>query len=102
VQVGPEDPTAHLVGDTQQVMVIVPVNAEINEAQYVGQEYGKHGAQCRELDPMGDLQLQHHDGHNDREHRIAEYFHSRLAHHSAPATVLPLFNRYHCRRALFL
>src|SRR5580765_4447038 len=66
-------------------MVIAPVDAEIDEAQHVAQEYRKHGAQGREVDPMGDLQLQHHDGHNDRQHRIAEYFHSRLAHYSAPA-----------------
>src|SRR5687768_8427966 len=68
-------------------MVIVPVDAEIDEAQHVAQEYWKQGAQSRELDPMGDLHLQHHDGHDDREYGIAECFHSRLAHASAPANV---------------
>src|SRR5687768_6630986 len=66
-------------------MVIVPVDAEIDEAQHVAQEYWKQGAQSRELDPMGDLQLQHHNGHDDREYRIAECFHSGLTHQSAPA-----------------
>jgi hypothetical protein len=67
VQIGPEDPAAHVVGDTQHVVVIVPVNAEVEEAQHVAQEYRQQAAQIRELDSMGDLHLEHHDGHDDRE-----------------------------------
>jgi hypothetical protein len=48
-------------------MVIVPVNAEVGEAQHVAQEHRHQNAQISELDPMWNLHLQHHDGHDDGE-----------------------------------
>ena len=38
VQVRPQDAAAHVRGGMQQVVVIVPVDADVDEAQHVAQE----------------------------------------------------------------
>jgi hypothetical protein len=52
-----------------EVVVIVPINPEVNEAQDVTEEDGEQGAQCRETGAVGHFQLQHHDGDDDRDNR---------------------------------
>ena len=58
----------------QQVMMVVPVNPDIDEAEAVVQEYGHQIMQRREGVAMGYMQLQHHDGDDDSKHTIAEGF----------------------------
>ena len=42
VQVGPQSCTVHALSCVQQVMMIVPINSDVNEAQDVAQENSYH------------------------------------------------------------
>jgi len=79
-QVGPQHAAVHLVGGVQQVMVVVPVNADVDEAQHVAQEHWPQRQQVGQLFAVRHFDLQHHDGDDDGEHTIAEGFESVLVH----------------------
>ena len=56
------------------MMMIVPVDAEIDEAQDIVQENGNNRLKRRPIRAVRDFQFQHHDRDDDREHAVAERF----------------------------
>ena len=59
----------------QHVMVIVPVDAEIDEAEHVAQEHRDLWApEASTLVAVRHLQLEHHDGDDDGNHTVAKRF----------------------------
>ena len=61
-------------------MVVVPVDAEIDEAQQITQELRHQRFQRGEFDTVRHFQFQHHDGDDDGEHAVAEGFEPVLLH----------------------
>jgi len=61
-------------------MMIVPVDADINEAQYVSQENGHERLEDGPIRSVRDLQLQHHDRDDDGEYTVAEGFEAIAFH----------------------
>src|SRR6185436_11700856 len=61
-------------------MMIVPINADINEAQNVTQKDRQQRLERSRFGAVGDFQLQHHDRDNDRQHSVAERFQTILFH----------------------
>ena len=64
----------------KHVVVVIPIDTKIDEAQDVAQEYGDQGHQSLDALTVGHLQLQHHDGDDDGDHAIAERFKPILSH----------------------
>ena len=64
----------------EQVMVVVPVDADVDEAQHVAERTGSSGRSAARSEPCGDLQLEHHDGDDDGDHAIAEGFEAAFGH----------------------
>ena len=54
--------------------MVVPIDADIDEAQHVAGENWQHRQKRRQIDAVGHFQLQHHDGDDDGEHAVAEGF----------------------------
>jgi hypothetical protein len=86
VQVGPEDGSVDIPGGVQHVMVVVPVDPQEHEAQHVAEEHGQERLQGSEVGTVRDLQLQHHDRDENRDHAIAEGLQARLAHEKTATT----------------
>ena len=80
MQVRPQDRAVDPVDHVQHVVMVVPVDADEDEAHQVGQ---KHGHQRLQRVPPGSVrhfQLEDHDRDDDRDHAVAECFKARFAH----------------------
>ena len=94
VQVGPQHAAGHVGGRVQQVVVVVPVDADVDEAQHVAQEHRPQLRDRGQVVAVGHVQLQHHDRDDDGQHAIAERLESTLAHlasarrNAAPRSIL--------------
>ena len=80
MQVGPQYPAAYMLGDVQHVVMIVPVNAEIDEAQHITEKNRQQRTQGGQINTVRHFHFQHHDGDDDGEHAIAERLHAVFAH----------------------
>src|SRR6266550_5630047 len=86
MQICPEDTPIYVCNGMQQVMMIVPVNSQKYETKYVTQKYRDQWSKRSQVGSMRCLQLEHHDSDDDRDHPIAECFHSVLGHWFLPSS----------------
>jgi hypothetical protein len=86
VQVRPERRAGDRAARVEHVMMIVPVDADEDEAQDVAEEDRQQRPQFVQAVAMRHPELQHHDRDDDRDHTIAERFQPSLAH---PASLFP-------------
>src|SRR6266403_3330503 len=98
MQVRPQYPTRHPVGEIEHGMLSVPVDGEDDEAEYVGEKYRKESRQRRQVGAMRHLKLQHHDRDEDRDHSITERAQPFIAHRVA-CSMSPRFDRFTIYRA---
>ena len=68
------------LGRVQQVVMVVPVDAQHHEAEDVGQKHRGERLQRGQVGPVRRLQLQHDDRDQDRDHAVAEGLETRLVH----------------------
>ena len=64
----------------QHMVMVVPVDADVDEAQYIAQEHRDQWRKSLDALAMRRLQLQHHDGDDDGDHAGAECFDPILTH----------------------
>src|SRR5258707_1813663 len=80
MQIRPQHATIDVLDCLQQVMMIAPIDAYKNKTQQVTEKHWGNGNQRLPTGDMRHLQLQNHDGDNNRNHAIAECFQSALGH----------------------
>src|SRR5262249_38818587 len=80
VAVGPQNEAVDARNGVQHVMMVVPVDREIDEAEHVAEEMRSRAYQRRPVGAMRQLQLQHHDGDDDGDDAVAESRQTFLAH----------------------
>jgi hypothetical protein len=61
-------------------MVVVPVDAEEDEAEHVGAQFCRQRRQPRPIVTFGRLKLEHHDGDQNCNDAVAERFEPPFAH----------------------
>src|SRR5215472_3172464 len=89
VQIGPEHCARHPGAGMEHVMMIVPVNTNIEKTHDVAEEHRQYRYQGFQAAALRYLHLQHHDRDDDRDHAVTERFQSPLAH---LASCVPLVN----------
>jgi hypothetical protein len=80
VQVRPEDLAVDPLGRVQHVVVVVPVDAEVDEAEHVRQEHRGQRAQRVPVRAVRDLQLEDQDRDQDGDDAVTERLETPLAH----------------------
>ena len=80
VRIGPQDPAGGATGRVQQMVVIVPVDPQEDEALQVAEELRNERDDHLQFGRIRGLQLQHHDGNDDGDDAIAECFQSGFGH----------------------
>src|SRR5262249_43009825 len=88
VQVCPKDRACYRRGGMQQVVVVVPVDADINETQDVAEEDRQYGQQVVRFVAVRYFHFQHHDRDDDRNPAVAETLQSSRPHLPSPLTRL--------------
>src|SRR5678815_1889050 len=79
VEVRPEHAAGHLFGGVKQVMMVVPVDADVDETQCIAEKVWKQWSYRTKIRPVRNLQFQDHDGDDDRHHTIAECLESTFS-----------------------
>src|SRR5437870_1151858 len=82
MQVGPEDAAVNKPGRLQEMVVVVPVDADKDKTERIAQKDRDQRAQRIEADTVRRLHFEHHDGDDDRYHAITECFQSPFTHPS--------------------
>jgi hypothetical protein len=72
------------------VVMVVPIDTEIDEAQNVAEEHGDQRQQRLDAFAVGHLHLQHHDGDDDGDHAVAESFKPVLWHGNVATVLAPI------------
>src|ERR1035437_5150198 len=80
MQVRPQDWPSDRENCMQHVVMVVPVDANIDETQHITEKNRNQRCQCIEVLAMWHLQLQNHDRDDDGHHAVAECFQAALAH----------------------
>src|SRR4030081_3406657 len=82
MQIRPQDATRNMLRRLQEVMMVVPVDADVNEAQDVAEENRKKWLQGRKTGSLWRLHFQHHDGDDNGEYPVTKSLHATLGHPS--------------------
>src|SRR5215813_11497967 len=78
-----------MLDDMKQMMVVVPVDPEIHEAEHVRPERRPDRAQSRQVAAFWHAELQDHDRNEDGDDAVAEGFEPRRAHHPRASVTTP-------------
>jgi hypothetical protein len=97
MQVRPENASRDPGAGVKHVVMIVPVDAEVNEAEHVAHEHRGKWCERSETVPMRDLHFEHHDRDDDREDAVAERLESVLAHSLPRVCLKEPPAHQHCR-----
>src|SRR5579884_1694413 len=82
----------------EKMMVIVPIDRHIGEAQHIGRKARRHAAQRRPVGAMRYLQFKHHDGDDDRDDAVAERGETIFAHGAVQCLSLAEINTANSRK----
>jgi hypothetical protein len=71
-KVRPQHPPVHALRGLKHVVMVVPVKPYVNEGEHIGAEQRQFRPERIHASPLRNAQLQHHDGDDDRDHRVRE------------------------------
>src|SRR5436309_4628099 len=80
MKVGPEDLAVDPGRHVQHVVMVVPVDPQVDEAEDVGEEDRHERREGAHVVAVRDLQLQHQDGDEDGDDAVAEGLHPCRVH----------------------
>src|ERR1700739_2951664 len=102
VEISPEDRSGNTFRRVQEVVMIVPVDADVNETEDVTQEDGNHRPKRFKRRPGRHPEVQDHDRYDDREDAVAEGFETALVHLPEPVCCCGRFSRMASATSSFL
>src|SRR5258708_4964135 len=82
MQIRPQDAARNMLRRLQEVMMVVPVDADVDETQDIAEENRKEWLQGRKTGSLWRLHFQHHDGDDDGEYPVTKSVHAALGHPS--------------------
>ena len=72
MEIRPQDRAVDRVGQFEHVMMVVPINAQVCEAQHVGEKHWHDRRKRCDIGTVRYLHFQHHDRDDDGDDAVAE------------------------------
>src|ERR1700736_3238488 len=85
MQIRPQDAARNILRRLEEVMMVVPVDADVNETQDIAEENRKEWLQGRKTGSLWRLHFQHHDSDDDGEYPVTKSLHAALGHSTQPS-----------------
>ena len=80
MKIRPKDAAVYAFDGVHHVVVIVPVDGDIDKAQDIAEEDVADGAQRLKSIAFGHFELQNHDGDDDRDNAVTQGFKAIFLH----------------------
>jgi len=80
VQVRPQHSAVDAIRGVQHVVMVVPVDADEDEAEHVGEKDRHERSEGAPARLVRDVEFEHHDRDDDGDYPIAERFETSLCH----------------------
>jgi hypothetical protein len=72
MHIGPQDRTIYALDNMQHMVMIIPVDGDVKEAEYVAEKIRNKTFQSPHIDGVGWSELQHHNSNNDSNNTVAK------------------------------
>lgn len=72
VQIGPQQRAIDVRDQVKEVMVVIPVDRDVDEAQHIAEKHRRQRQERIRARILRHLQLQHHDRNNDGNDAVGE------------------------------
>lgn len=72
--VGPHDTAVDAFGRFEQMMMVVPIDGDIDEAQQISKKFRHERHEVGEVGAFGRMEFDDHDGNDNGEDAVAECF----------------------------
>src|SRR5215475_14122522 len=83
-EIGPENSSRHAFRRVQEVMMIVPIDSQVQITQNVRQKNGNNGFKGVQVRSLRYFHIEHHNGYDHGEDAVAERFQSAFGHREFP------------------
>src|SRR5215207_9437412 len=80
MKVRPQYPAAHPFHGMEHMVMVGPIDAQVNEAEHISQKYRQQRRKRRQIRSVRHAQLENHDRDENRDHAIAESFEPGFSH----------------------
>src|SRR5215472_5780834 len=80
MQIRPKNLARDVVRGLKQVVMIVPIDAYVEETENVTEKNGNQWKECGEIAQGGDLYIEHQERDNDGKYAVTESLYTSFAH----------------------
>ena len=74
MKIGPKNDSVHVLHSVEHVMMIVPINPNINKTEDIAEKYRKKRLKSAKVIARRRFHLENHDGDDNGDHSISEGF----------------------------
>lgn len=80
----------------KHMVMIMPIDSDIDEAQHVPEEYWYEFSKCMQISTVRDFEFEYHDGDDDSDDAITKCLEAVFVHRIYVTIILPILEIISC------